>query len=184
MVTLHDIMSLDVETVTPETTLREVATLFADRHITGAPVVAGDRVVGVVSATDLLEFDAESSGVPRRREEQAEWGGFEEPEEWREGEESPSAFFADLWSDAGAEVGTRLDESDGPEWNVLEEHTVGEVMTRTLCALPSTASARDAARYMLRAGVHRILVMDDATLVGVVTTTDIVKAVAQHGLGG
>lgn len=184
MVTLHDIMSLDVETVSPEASLREVAALFADKHITGAPVVSGDKVVGVVSATDLVEFDAESSGVPRRREEQVEWGDFTEPEEWSEGAESPSAFFVDMWGSAGPDADTRLDESDGPEWNVLEEHTVGEVMTRTLCALPSTAPAREAAEYMLRAGVHRILVMDDGVLVGVVTTTDIVKAVAQHGLGG
>lgn len=184
MVTLHDIMSLDVETLSPEATLREVASLFADKHITGAPVVEGEKVVGVVSATDLLEFGAESSGVPRRREEQVEWGDFIEPEEWTEGDESPSAFFVDLWADAGADVETRLEESDGPEWNVLEEHTAGEVMTRTLCTLPSSASARDAAKYMLRAGVHRILVMDEGVLVGVVTTTDIVKAVAQHGLAG
>ena len=57
-------------------------------------------------------------------------------------------------------------------------------MTRSVCALASTTPVREAAECMLRAGVHRVLVMDDEELIGVVTTTDIVKAVAQHGLGG
>ena len=183
MVTLHDIMSLEVETVTPQTTLREVAELFASNHISGAPVVAGNQVVGVLSATDLLGFDAESRGVPTRKETRA-GEAWEEGEGWHPDEEAPASFFADLWVNAGADVCARLDVTDAPEWNVLEEHMVDELMTRSLCALPSSTPVRAAAEYMLHAAVHRILVMDDEALVGVVTTTDIVKAVAQHGLGG
>ena len=37
MVSLHDIMTLDVLTVSPETTLREAAALFADEYVSGAP---------------------------------------------------------------------------------------------------------------------------------------------------
>jgi CBS domain-containing protein len=183
MVTLHDIMSLEVQTVTPQTTLREVAELFAGYHISGAPVVSGDLVVGVLSATDLLGFDAESRGVPTRKEARA-GVAWENGEEWHSSEDAPAAFFADLWVNAGADVRARLEVTDAPEWNVLEEHTAEELMTRSLCALPPTTPVREAAESMLRAGVHRILVMDDGELLGVVTTTDIVKAVAQHGLGG
>ncbi len=182
MLTLHDIMSLDVHSATPETTLRELAEMFAEQHISGAPVVSGETVVGVVSATDLLEFDAESRAVPAARE--GEWGDWGEPEAWTEGDDAPAAFFADMWADAGAAVTTRIAESGSPEWNTLEERTVGDIMTRTVCALSSSTPVRQAAEYMLRAGVHRVLVMDDGKLVGVVTTTDIMKAVAQHGLGG
>lgn len=183
MVTLHDIMSLEVETVTPQTTLREVAELFAGRHISGAPVVSGSQVVGVLSATDLLGFDAESRGVPARKEARS-GEAWEESEDWRSDEEPPASFYADLWANVGADLGARLEVTDAPEWNVLEEHTAEELMTRTICALRPVTPVREAAEYMLRAEVHRILVMDDEELVGVVTTTDIVKAVAQHGLGG
>lgn len=183
MVTLHDIMSLEVEAITPQTTLREVAELFAGRHISGAPVVCGNEVVGVLSATDLLGFDAESRGVPTRKESRA-GEAWEDGGEWYAEEDSPASFYADLWANVGADLGARLEVTDAPEWNVLEEHTAEELMTRSVCALPSATPVREAAEYMLRAGVHRILVMDDGRLVGVVTTTDIVKAVAQHGLGG
>lgn len=44
MVRLHDIVTLDVVTVSPETTLRDAAGLLADECVSEAPVVAGSRV--------------------------------------------------------------------------------------------------------------------------------------------
>ena len=43
MLRLRDIMTTDVVTVSPESTIREAMELFASRHISGAPVVAGNR---------------------------------------------------------------------------------------------------------------------------------------------
>ena len=184
MVTLHDIMSVDVQTISPDATLREAAELLSGEHITGLPVVAADQVVGVISASDLVDFSSDLPGTPTTREEQIEWGTWQEVETWSEGDEPPAAYFAEYWEDAGADVFERMEETDGPEWNVLEEHTVSEVMTRTLVTLPPDTPVREAAEYMLRTGVHRILVMADGSLAGMVSTTDIVKAVAQHGLAG
>lgn len=183
MVTIHDIMTVDVLTVSPQATLRQVAELLADEHISGVPVLAGERVVGVISTTDFMEFDAESRAVPTVREEgRLDWEA--DPEEWREGESPPATFFVDYWDNAGAQVQERMGATNGPEWDVLEEHTAGELMTRTVVALPPETDAREAARFMLRTGVSRVLVMKDSKLMGMVTTTDFVKAVAQHGLGG
>ena len=77
-----------------------------------------------------------------------------------------------------------MTQAESPEWNVLEERTARELMTRALCTLPPDTDIREAAQYMLRAGIHRILVARNDYLVGVVTTTDVVKAVAQYGLAG
>lgn len=185
MVRLHDIMTVDVLTVGPETTLREAAELLFDEHVSGVPVVAGDEVVGVVSATDILDFVSSEPGVPTGRPEAVEWGEWPETEgSAGEGEESPGAFFVDYWSDVSPYVRERLGSPEGPEWNFLEEHTVGEIMSRNVLALGPQTEVREAAKRMLRTGVHRLLVVEDGHLVGVVTTTDIVKAVAQHGLGG
>jgi CBS domain-containing protein len=41
---------------------------FASRRISGAPVVAGAVVVGVISATDLLQFATSLPGVPTQRD--------------------------------------------------------------------------------------------------------------------
>lgn len=184
MVRLHDIMTLDVLTVSPETTLREAAELLFDEHVSGVPVVAGEQVIGVVSTTDILDFVSSEPGVPTERREMLEWGQWPEIEPWEEGTEPPSAFFADYWSDAGAEVQERFQATQGPEWDRLNEHTVAEVMSRSALALKPGTEVREAAELMLTAGVHRVLVLEDGRLVGLVSTTDIMKAVSQHGLGG
>lgn len=183
MVSVRNIMTLEVQTVSPDVSLRELAELLSAAHVTGAPVVAGRQLVGVVSGSDLLEFISASPGVPAGREQSLEWGEWPGPDAWESGAETPSSYFAGYWEDAGADVVERIRVTDSPEWNVLEEHTVSEIMTRTLVTLPPDASARKAARLMLEAGIHRILVMEDGELSGVVTTTDLVKAVSQHGLG-
>lgn len=184
MVRLHDIMTLDIVTVTPETTLRDAAGLLADEFVSGAPVVAGSRVVGVISASDIVRFVADEPGVPVERPDMLETGEWPGVEPWDEGAEPPGAYFADLWDDAGAGVGARMESTEGPEWNVLEEHTVAELMSRTVTELGREASVGDAAELMLKAHVHRILVMEDSKLVGLVTTTDVLKAVSQHGIAG
>jgi len=40
----------------------------------------------------------------------------------------------------------------------------------------------DAARYMLRRNIHRVLVMEEGKPVGILTTTDVVRAVAERRL--
>lgn len=188
MVTLHQIMTVDVITVAPDDSLREIADLLTSEHISGVPVVDGDDVVGVVSATDLLEFDASVEGGESSGGEEWQLGFEDQPgtELWEEGEEPPAAYFARLWEhqDAMMEEEELAAPSEEREGDPIDRYTAADVMTRTLCALPSDATAREGAEYMLRAGIHRLLVIDDDTLVGVVTTTDLMKAVSQHGLAG
>lgn len=132
-------MSRKVVTVSPEASLRELAGILDAEEISGVPVVAGTRVVGVVSATDLLRFESEGSRVP---------AGLGEERQWAE----------------------------------LEGYTVSEAMTRTLCTLTPDSEVHEAAAYMVRAGVQRLLVTRNLELVGIVTATDILRAVAERRL--
>jgi CBS domain-containing protein len=52
-VRISEVMSRDVTTVGPGTSLREAAKVMADRWIRHLPVVDGGRVVGVLSQRDL-----------------------------------------------------------------------------------------------------------------------------------
>jgi CBS domain-containing protein len=182
MLKLRDIMTRELVTLSPEHSLREAMSILSSRPISGAPVVTNGKVVGVVSLTDLAEFAASSSGVPTERPDLAEWGDWDESRDLPEGEEPSSVFFAQLWDDAGADVAERFEQTDGPEWNVLAEHTVGEVMSRHVLALPPATAVEYAADFMRTTGVHRVLVMDGDVLLGVVTTKDISNAVADHRL--
>lgn len=183
MLKLSDIMRDEVVTVGPESTLRDAVELFATLHISGAPVVAGERVVGVVSTSDILSFAASNPTVPTDHGEEAE-NEYPEPTEAEEVEEendASAAYFVDLWADAGAEVSERMTETEGPEWDILSEHIVAEVMTRRLHALPPDADVVRAAEVMAEARIHRVLVMSGEQLLGVVSTMDVTSAVARLG---
>lgn len=181
MLSVRDVMTRDVVTIDVESSLREAVELFTTRQVSGVPVTAGGRLVGVLSASDVLAFEDGHAGVPTERpaQELEEW---DEPTEWVEGEEPPAAFFSELWSDVGADVLERFAAVGGPEWDQLEEHTVGEAMSPSLCRIAPTALVYAAAEQMIRAGVHRLVVMDGKRLVGIVSSMDIVRAVAQRRL--
>lgn len=51
---VEDVMTTEVVTVEPGTSLKEVATILIERGISGLPVVEGDEVVGVISEADLI----------------------------------------------------------------------------------------------------------------------------------
>lgn len=182
---VSDLMTRDVITVGPETTLREVASVLATEHIGGMPVVTNETILGVVSATDMVDFDAESPGAPVRRELQGEGFG-EVPEEpaWEveAGEQAVGDYFTGFWEDAGVEVAERFENSGSPEWNALDEHVASEVMTRAVFSVTPETDVEEAARRMLEAEVHRALVLEDDRLVGVLTSQDILRAVVRVGL--
>lgn len=175
---VRDWMSTDVVTVAPDLTLRSAAELLATRHIGGAPVVAGSRVVGVVSMSDVLSFEASTPVVPAADSGRSEWE-LEPPEEWREGDEAPAAFFSDVWPDAGADVLERFEQTGSPEWDLLAEHTVAETMSRRVAAVGPEKSIQAAARLMTRLKIHRLLVLERGKLVGLLSASDIVRAVGE-----
>jgi CBS domain-containing protein len=55
----RDIMTTPVITVPPSMTVKDLAALFRDKRIGGAPVVDEDRLVGIVTEGDLMAIDAD-----------------------------------------------------------------------------------------------------------------------------
>ena len=185
MLRLRDIMTTDVTTVDPNLTIREAMDVFASERISGAPVVAGGEVIGVVSATDLLQFAASLPPLPADGERTADL--LDDPVDDDTGDgplpdigDDPSVvYFMELWDDVGATVVERMAVSATAERNGLEEHTVSEVMTRApIHALGPDALVPVAAEFMARLNIHRVLVMTGRKLVGIATTSDITRAVA------
>jgi len=141
MLKLRDIMTTEVLTIAPDVSIREAAELLATERLGGMPVVANGRIVGMLSASDLLDFIA---GLPA---------------------EPP-------------------DMDGGREHGILEGHAVEEAMTRApVRSLRPDDAVTLAAEVMKRERLHRLPVVEDHRLVGIVSTVDLVSAVADRRLG-
>lgn len=142
MLRLRDIMTREVVSAAPDLTIRDAMELLSERHVSGAPVVEGGKVVGIVSTTDLLGLLADLNDT------------------------TPSLTFR------------RRKGRTTP----LEDVTVDEVMTRKVHSLPPDCLVDEAAVLMGEKQIHRVLVMQGDVLLGIVSTSDVAKAVAEHKL--
>jgi len=142
MLRIKDIMTREVITATPDTTLRDAMEMLSKRHVSGAPVLDGGKVVGIFSASDLLTYLADLNDT------------------------TPSLTFR------------RRRGRPTP----LEDATVDDVMTRHVESVDPERTVEDAAILMGTKQIHRVLVMADGVLLGIVSTSDVAKAVADHRL--
>jgi CBS domain-containing protein len=171
--TLREIMSTTVVALDPQLSLTEAAERLAEARVSGAPVVEGGRVVGVISGSDLTRMIAESA-TPA--------SGFttEELRQVQQTERSMLAVAARRAAHANPPV--KSNGALGATWPtpsparvVPLRRSVGEVMTRDIVSLPPDADVAQAALLMRRERVHRVLVMESGTLLGVVSALDLAK---------
>jgi CBS domain-containing protein len=177
--TLRAIMSSDPFTIGPEATVREAVELLAEKRASGLPVVSNGNLVGIITAGDILEFSANAPSEPTTGEPPEEWVEREENWDEEEGTEEVAAYYFEAWPAPAGDVAERFAHMDTSEWDVLAEYTVADVMSRRLLTLPPDSALPDAARFMMRHGVHRVLVVEDGELVGIATTFDFVRAIAE-----
>jgi len=60
---MRDIMTKEVLTVSEDTPLEEAARIMADSQVGGLPVVRGDKLVGIITETDLFKIFLEMLGA-------------------------------------------------------------------------------------------------------------------------
>ena len=169
MRTVGDIMQSDVITVAPEASVRELARLLEDSHISGVPVCdARGYVVGVVSASDLVRLAAEAP------EDDTAWELDEDIEP--DVTENESAAWSYFQAGEPPPRFTDLDLLHGPD---LDGVTVREIMTGAPFCVSPKLPIRDLAGLLLEQRIHRAVVAEDNRLVGIVTTLDVLRAVAE-----
>jgi CBS domain-containing protein len=120
---ISDLMQRGVRTVAMDTPIAEVERIFTTNDLSWAPVLEGGEVpLGVISATDLLVFEA-----------------------------------------------TGRDRTGTKAWQLCTY--------RPLTVSPSTPAA-EVARLMVQRRVHHVVVLENARVVGVVSSLDFVSAFA------
>jgi CBS domain-containing protein len=145
----RDVMQSRVVTVSPDAPLHAVRRVFVEEGIHGAPVVDEEgRVLGVITSMDLLRAASEERDAP--------------PSE-------PAYFRSDLDLHA-------FDWNRAPE-DFLErvaDVVASDVMTTEILTVGPDTPVAGVARALRENAVHRVLVVEDGELRGIVSAMDLV----------
>lgn len=184
MLAVRDIMTTDVVTVTPESTIREAMETLSTNHLSGAPVVTGSRVVGVISTSDILSFIV-SAPEPETADGETVSQAWEElVPDLDEEEEIERALSDDVFDEHVQGADRIIDDTSPNGRTLLDQHTVEEAMTQNVFSVAPDSSVRAAAALMRKHGIHRVIVMQGRKLAGIVSALDITRAVCDKGIGG
>lgn len=152
----RDVMESAVVSVSASTPLSSVHRLFVEEGINGAPVVdEQDHVVGVISSTDLMRAAADEHDAVR----------------------FDPGYFRNNLEFSGPELSSTPEEY----LDRLDERTVGDVMTEEVFSVTPDTPVAKVARELRSHRVHRLVVLENERLVGVITTFDLVGLLEDAG---
>lgn len=155
----EDVMRRKVVTVRPDTSLPDLERRFIDEKLTGFPVVDGDTLRGVVSRSDIVRHLVMEHTIA----------------------EVATGFYDD-----GRGIDIPIPASDWVAKTVgkrIDEMRVSDVMSNKLITVASDTTLRDVARLLRQRRVHRVLVVDNGRLLGVVSGSDYVRLYAEERIG-
>lgn len=149
-----DIMQTDVVKLHCNAPIDDAVETFEEYSISGAPVVDdAENIVGVLSASDIVRTD-------HVHHEAIETGSYYRADPLEEDDDSVSFGREDY----------------DPE--ILDRKTVADWMTPKVISVPPDASLAEVCGAMAREGIHRVFVVDDGRLAGVISSLDVVKYLA------
>jgi CBS domain-containing protein len=185
MLTVREIMTTSVVTFDPETTIREAMETLSTSHLSGAPVLSGNRVVGLLSMSDILSFIVSAPESKDADQVETVADSWEEripdDEDLDDVQSSLSDDMLDEWVQNSDGL---VDNSNPGEKSLLDQHTVEEAMNHEVFSVEPSVSVKKAANLMHERGIHRLLVMHGRKLEGIVSALDIARAVSERGVGG
>lgn len=129
-VPISTIMTKDVVKLNLSDNLTKAESLFKKHHIRHIPVVNGNKIIGILSYTDLLRIS-----------------------------------FADAVDD----------DDDVIDTTVYNMFTVEQVMAKNLVTIHPETTIKEAAEILASKEFHALPVCNGNLLVGIVTTTDLIK---------
>lgn len=154
--TAKDIMTTSVLVATAEMTVQELAELLTENMISGAPVVdQSERLVGVVSLGDIARSE--------RRRAMIIWDRLD------------SDFYLRGWEDEA-----NPEELNGLHVEAAGDLLVQDIMTPLLYQVPESMPLPDLVDTMIEGRIHRLIVVREGRVQGIISTLDLLKAIRRH----
>jgi len=147
--TASQIMSRDIITVSPLTTVKEIAAILNEKKISGLPVVNEKKeLVGIVSEGDLIWKVARPHIPPHIQL----LGGI-------------------IFLENFGEISLELKK--------MMALTASEIMTSKVVTITEETAVEDAAAMMLNKKINRLPVIRGKEVVGIITRSDIIRTLSQ-----
>lgn len=154
-----DVMQTEVVTIDAGRPLAELEEVLLRHRLHGLPVLDGDRLVGIVSRSDV---------VRQLKLEEERLAG--------------SAFYLEPF-----DADERRDEDQSRVLEAaasrIAKLRVRDVMIDHMISVSPRAPVDEVARVMLEQRIHRVLVEEDGVLRGIVSSFDLVRLVAEGRVG-
>ncbi len=150
MLKAKDIMARDLITVTPETTVEELAELLWHRRINGAPVVDSDgSLIGVVTESDLID-QTKRFHIPT----------------------VVSIIDSVLFLEKEDKIEMEVKKMTG--------QTVADICSKKPVTIKEETQVDEIASIMAERNVHTLPVLTDGKLVGLVGKADIIRTMSRR----
>lgn len=153
---VSDVMQKKVLTISPDRSLPELERKLLGSRVGALPVVGPDgRLVGIVSRSDVVRQLCVERSL-----------GEAMADAYRD--QNDDQFAEAVQRDVAVGVGKRM-----------EQLSVGEVMIRDVLTVAPELSLAKAAQLMVERRVHRLPVVEGGRLVGIVSSLDLARVVAE-----
>jgi CBS domain-containing protein len=150
MLYARDIMTTEVLTVSPETSIAELAKTLENRQIGGVPVVGKDgRLVGIITQSDLVERALDLELPP-----------------------AINILDFHVYLQIPSQMIRRVEKMLGT--------TVGDCMTANPVTAAANTPVAKIAALMAKQKVHTIPVLEGGKIVGIIGKMDLVRALARE----
>lgn len=149
----REIMNPNVIVVPADWNVREVAQLFVEQAISGAPVVDEDgSLIGVISLMDIARYQsmAEDQLI----------------------EDRPHDYYLQGWEE-------KLYPEEIKSFHIesVPNARARDLMTPMVFKVQADLPASEVAQIMVQGRIHRLFVVDDGKVVGIITALDLLKLV-------
>jgi len=154
--TAQDIMKRGVRCVTLDMTMSDLERALIRDEVSGFPVVHEGKLVGIVSRSDVVRQLCVEQSVA----------------------EVVSDYYRDStgFAPTRAQSLHRISEMVGES---IEHKCVKDFMVHQLITVAPTQPVEEVASLLVRNHIHRVPVVEDGRLLGIITTLDLVRLIAE-----
>jgi predicted transcriptional regulator len=151
--TARDIMNQDVLSVGMDWSVDQLADFLVENSISGAPVISEDgKLVGVVSLTDIVRYRRMPATDSK--------------------DDDPHEYYIHT-----TDLNYSNEEIESLHLDAESLISVRDIMTPRTFNVNEDTKIRDVADAMIRGNIHRVLVTRNHTLVGIITSMDMLRVI-------